>query len=266
MSIHPNAIVAATAELGAGVEIGPYACIGPKVKIGDGTRVGAHAVIEGHTTIGRGNVIFHHTSLGAVPQDLKYHGEDSELLIGDRNQIREFVTLHLGTEGGGMVTRVGDDNLLMNYVHVAHDCVLGDRNVIANGVQIAGHVVIESYVIAGALSGIHQFARVGESALIGAGSMVSQDVAPFCNATGDRAVLHGLNLIGLRRRGFDAETIRQIKEAYRLVFRSGLKLAQAIDKVRAEVPSSPAVDHFVAFVAASERGLCRVRGRSKDDE
>ncbi len=266
MSIHPTAIVAATAELGAGVEIGPYACVGPKVKIGDGTRVGAHAVIDGHTTIGRDNVIFHHTSLGAVPQDLKYRGEDSQLIVGERNQIREFVTVHLGTEGGGMVTRIGDDNLLMNYAHVAHDCSLGNRSVIANGVQIAGHVVVESHVIAGALSGIHQFARIGESALIGAGSMVSQDVAPFCNATGDRAVLHGLNLIGLRRRGFDADTIRHIKEAYRLVFRSGFKLTEAIEKVRAEVPSCTAIDHFVAFLATSERGLCRVRGRSNDDE
>lgn len=265
--IHPTAIVAPGADLDAGVEIGPYAVIGAQVKIGAGTRVGAHTVIEGRTTIGRDNVVFHHASVGAVPQDLKYRGEDSELIIGDRNQIREFATLHLGTQGGGMLTRVGNDNLLMNYCHVAHDSIIGNHNIIANGVQLAGHVLVEDYVVAGALSGVHQFVRVGESALIGAGSMVSQDVAPYCNATGDRAVLHGLNLIGLKRRGFSRDTVHAIKEAYRLVFRSGLKLVEAVQRVRAELAESPEIARFAAFLEASERGLCRPpRHTAKDDD
>lgn len=264
--VHPSALVAPGAELDASVEVGPFAIIGPKVRIAAGTRVGPHTVIEGRTTIGRDNIIFHHASIGAAPQDLKFRGEDSELVLGDGNTVREFVTLHLGTAGGGMVTRIGHHNLLMAYVHVAHDTVLGDHNIIANGVQLAGHVHFASYVVAGALSAVHQFARIGESALLGAGSMVSQDVAPYCNATGDRATLHGLNLIGLRRRGFSKETIHDIKEAYRIVFRSGLKLADAVARVRAEVAASPEVDRFLDFVAGSERGLCRDRGRSSDDE
>jgi len=264
--IHPTAIVAPTAELDADVEVGPYSVIGPKVRIAAGSRVGAHTVIEGRTKIGRGNVIFHHASVGAAPQDLKFRGEDSELVIGDRNQIREFTTLHLGTEGGGMVTRIGDDNLLMNYCHVAHDTVMGNHNIIANGVQLAGHVVIEDYVVAGALSGVHQFVRVGESALLGAGSMVSQDVAPFCNATGDRAVLHGLNLVGLRRRGFSKQTIAAIKDAYRVVFRSGLKLAEAVERVRGAATAVAEVDRLLAFITASERGLCRERAHAGADD
>jgi len=263
--VHPTAIVAPGAELDPTVEVGPYAIIGPKVRIGAGTRVGPHAVIDGRTTIGRDNVIFHHASVGAVPQDLKFRGEDSELVIGDGNTIREFVTLHLGTSGGGMVTRVGDHNLLMAYAHVAHDTVLGNHNILANGVQLAGHVRVANYVVAGALSAVHQFARIGDSALLGAGSMVSQDVAPYCNATGDRATLHGLNVIGLRRRSFSAETIHDIKEAYRIVFRSGLKLIDAVARVRSEVRSSPEIDAFVEFVAATERGLCRERAKTSVD-
>lgn len=255
--IHPTAVVEVGAELGAGVEIGPYAVIGGRVRLGAGTRVGAHAVVEGRTTVGRDNRIFHHASVGTPPQDLKYRGEDSELVIGDANTIREFTTLNPGTEGGGMVTRIGDHNLLMNYSHVGHDCRLGNHLVVANGAQLAGHVTIEDWVVIGALVGIHQFCKVGESAILGAGSMVNQDVAPFCNATGDRATLRGLNLVGLKRRGFDDQRIAEIKTAYRLVFRCGLKVAEAAVRVRAEVPSSPEIEHFLAFVEASERGVCR---------
>ena len=211
LQVHPTAIVAAGAELGDGVTIGAYTVVGPQVRIGAGTRVGAHVVIEGRTTIGARNEIFQFASIGAVPQDLKYHGEPSELLIGDDNRVREFCTLQPGTEGGGMITRVGNRNLLMNYAHVAHDCILGDGNIVANGTQLGGHVTIESSVVIGALSGIHQFARLGESAIIGAGSMVSQDVPPFCNATGDRATLHGLNTLGLKRRGLSPEAIRALR-------------------------------------------------------
>ena len=255
--IHPTAVVAAGADLAPDVDVEPYAVIGPHVRIGAGTWVGAHAVVTGRTTIGAHNRIFYHASVGAEPQDLKYRGEDSELVIGDHNIIREFATLHPGTAGGGMITRVGDHNLVMNYCHVAHDCRLGHHNILANGVQLAGHVVIEDYVVLGALAGIHQFVRVGESAIVGAGSMVAQDVPPFCNATGDRAALHGLNLLGLKRRGLDAARVRELKQAYRLLFRSGLTVAEAVTRARADVPASREVEALLAFVQHSERGVCR---------
>jgi UDP-N-acetylglucosamine acyltransferase len=255
--IHPTAIVDGAAELDHEVQVDAYAIVGPAVRIGRGTRVGAHTVLDGRTTIGCDNHIFHHVSIGAEPQDLKYRGEESELIIGDHNQIREFATLHTGTAGGGMATRVGDRNLLMNYSHIAHDCRLGNHNVVANGAQLAGHVVVDDHVIVGALVGVHQFVRVGESAILGAGAMVSQDVPPFCNATGDRARLHGLNLIGLKRRGISAEVVRNLKRAYRIVFKSGLKVADAVDRARREIPASREVDQFLSFIQSSERGVCR---------
>jgi UDP-N-acetylglucosamine acyltransferase len=255
--IHPTAIVAEGADLAAGVTVGPYSVIGARVRIGAETTVAEHVVITGRTTLGRRNQIFPFASLGNVPQDLKYQGEDSELMVGDGNRIREFCTLHPGTQAGGMVTRVGDGNLLMNYAHVAHDCIVGSRNVVANGVQLGGHVTIEDHAVVGALSGIHQFVRIGESSIIGAGSMVSQDVPPFCNATGDRAELHGLNGVGLKRRGFSEETVRALKQAYRLMFQSKLRVAEAVSRVRAEIGGSDEVERFVAFIESSERGVCR---------
>lgn len=255
--IHPTAVVEPGAELDTGVEIGPYAIVGAHVRIGARTRVGAHAVVTGKTVIGEENQIFPFASIGQVPQDLKYRGEDSRVEIGNRNVIREFATVHLGTAGGGMVTRIGDDNLLMNYTHIAHDCQLGSHVIVANGTQLAGHVVVEDYAVLGALSGIHQFVRVGESAIVGAGSMVSQDVPPFCNATGDRATLHGLNLVGLSRRGFPAALVRQLKRAYRLFFRSHLTVAEAAARVRAQIPGVPEVERFVRFIETSPRGVCR---------
>jgi UDP-N-acetylglucosamine acyltransferase len=255
--IHPTAIIAAGAELDEEVEVDAYTMIGAQVRIGRGTHVGALCVIDGRTTIGAHNRIFNHASVGAITQDLKYRGEDSQLIIGDHNIIREFTTLNTGTAGGGMVTRLGDHNLLMNYSHIAHDCHLGNHTIIANGVQLGGHVMIEDYVFAGALVGVHQFVKVGESAILGAGAMVSQDVPPFCNATGDRARLRGLNLVGLQRRGFSADLIRDIKHAYRLMFRAGLKVAEAAARIRAEGAASREVTHFLAFIEASERGVCR---------
>jgi UDP-N-acetylglucosamine acyltransferase len=243
--------------LGEGVQIGPYAIVGPDVSLGDHSVVGPHVVIEGRTRVGAHNRFFQFAAIGAAPQDLKYKGEASELVVGDRNTFREFVTAHPGTTGGGMVTRIGSGNLLMNYVHVAHDCMLGDANILANGVQLGGHVTIESYVVVGALSGIHQFVRLGESAIIGAGSMVSQDVPPFCNATGDRARLHGLNNLGLKRRGLSPEESLALKRAFRTMFRSGLKVAEAAVRIRAEQKGNPAVERFVAFIEASERGVSR---------
>lgn len=263
--LHPTAIVSPEARLADDVEVGPYTIIGPRVTIGPGTKVGAHVVIDGNTTIGSGNRIFQFASIGAVPQDLKYRGEDSALVIGDRNTIREFATLHIGTEAGGMVTRLGNDNLLMNYTHVAHDCTIGNCVVLANGAQLAGHVSVQDFAVIGAMVGIHQFVRIGESALLGAGSMVSQDVPPFCNATGDRARLHGLNTIGLRRRGFSSELIMSIKRAYRVMFQSGLRRAEAAARVRAEQPGIPEVERFLHFIETSPRGTCRGDRRAGEE-
>jgi UDP-N-acetylglucosamine acyltransferase len=262
--VHPTACVAPGATLGDDVVVGAYAVIGPLVRIGPGTRVDPHVVIEGRTTLGARNQVFPFASIGTVPQDLKYQGEPSELRIGDDNRIREFCTLQPGTAGGGMVTRVGNGNLLMNYTHVAHDCALGDRNVVANGTQLGGHVTIESGVVVGALSGIHQFVRLGESAIIGAGSMVSQDVPPFCNATGDRATLHGLNHLGLQRRGLDTATVGALRRAYRTMFQSHLRVVEAAARIRAELAGVAEVERFVAFVEASQRGVCREARGTKD--
>ena len=258
--IHPSAVVAPGAELDSGVEVGPYAVIGPQVRIGKNTWIGPHAVIEGRTTIGRENRIFQFASVGAIPQDRKYQGEDSLLTIGDYNVIREFATLNPGTSGGGMVTRVGNQNLFMVYSHVAHDCLIGNYVVLANSAALGGHVTLEDYVVVGGLVGIHQFTRIGESAFLAGGAMVSLDVPPYCIATGDRAHLHGLNLIGLKRRGFSPEQLAAIKSAYRTLFAEGLPLKEALARIRSEHPSSSKIAHLVEFVAKSQRGLCRPRG------
>lgn len=255
--IHATALVSPCAELDSDVEVGPYCIIGEKVRIGKGTRVKAHVVIEGNTTLGEGNLIFQFATIGSVPQDMKYRGEDSQLVIGHHNTVREFASLNPGTAGGGMVTRIGDQNLLMMYCHIAHDCIIGDHNIIANGATLGGHVVIEDCVIVGGLVGIHQFVRVGNCAILGAGSMVSKDIPPYCNATGDRAKLRGLNLEGLKRRQFTKGQIEALKKAYRIIFRSGLKTKQALGRVRKEIPDSPEVERLAAFVENSGRGICR---------
>lgn len=255
--IHETAIVDRRAELDRDVEVGPYCIIGPKVKVGKGTRIDSHAVVEGNTTLGEGNRVFPFASVGTIPQDLKYKGEESQLLIGHHNTIREFASLNPGTTGGGMVTRVGDHNLLMMYCHIAHDCIVGSHNIIANGATLGGHVVIEDYVIVGGLVGVHQFVKVGTGAILGAGSMVSKDIPPYCNATGDRAKLRGLNLEGLKRRRFSREQIDALKKAYRLVFQSGLRTKEALRRVREEVPGSAEVKRMVEFIEQSERGICR---------
>ncbi len=255
--IDRTALVDSKAELDSDIEVGPYSVIGAGVRIGKGTKIHAHVVIEGRTSIGQDNTIFQFASVGSIPQDLKYKGEASELVIGNRNTIREFVSLNPGTASGGMVTRIGDDNLLMMYCHIAHDCSLGNRNIIANGATLGGHVVVEDFVIVGGLVGVHQFVRVGSGAIVGAGSMVSKDVPPFCNATGDRAKLHGLNIEGLRRRGFDKMKIGSLRKAYRLIFQSKLKTKEALARVRQEIPSSIEVEQLVTFIGNSQRGVCR---------
>jgi UDP-N-acetylglucosamine acyltransferase len=255
--IHETALVDRRAEIDSDVEIGPYSLVGKHVRIGKGCRVKSHVVIEGRTTLGEGNVLFQFATVGSVPQDLKYKGEPSELIIGNYNTIREFVSLNPGTAGGGMVTRLGDGNLLMMYCHIAHDCILGSHNIIANGATLGGHVVIEDYVIVGGLVGIHQFTKVGQGAILGAGSMVSKDVPPYCNATGDRARLHGLNIEGLKRRGFGREKIEALRKAYRIMFRSKLKTRAAIVKIRQELSGYAEAQQLVTFVENSQRGICR---------
>jgi UDP-N-acetylglucosamine acyltransferase len=257
MAIHPTAIIAFGAQIDPSVEIGPYAVIGPKVRIGAGTTVGAHAVIEGDTTIGRKNRIFQLAALGAIPQDLKYAGEETSLRIGDENQIREYATMHVGTKGGGGVTRVGNRNLFMANSHVAHDCTVGDGCVLANCSALAGHVLVEDHVTIGGLAGVHQFTRLGRYAFVAAGAVVVQDVPPYCIAQGDRARLAGVNTTGLARHGFDAGLIARVKSAYRILFRGQIGLSEALARVRAELGDCPEIDHLVRFVEASERGVTR---------
>ncbi|TMA95100.1 MAG: acyl-ACP--UDP-N-acetylglucosamine O-acyltransferase [Deltaproteobacteria bacterium] len=256
-NVHPTAIVDSRAELDSSVEVGPYCLLGAGVKIGKESKIHSHAVIQGRTTLGEGNEVFPFATIGSIPQDLKYKGEPSELLIGNRNTIREYVSLNPGTAGGGMVTRVGDRNLLMMYCHIAHDCIIGNHNVIANGATLGGHVVIEDFVIVGGLVGIHQFVKIGTGAILGAGSMVSKDVPPYCNATGDRARLRGLNVEGLKRRGFQKSVIEAIHKAYRIAFQSRLKTDDALKKIRQEMAAIPEVERFVSFIAESQRGVCR---------
>ncbi len=253
--IHPTAVIAAGAELASDVEVGPYAVIGPHVRIGPGSWLGPHAVVEGRTTLGARTRVFQFASVGAPPQDLKYRGEPSTLELGDDNTIREYVTLQPGTTGGGLVTRIGSGCLFMASAHVGHDCRVGDHVILANGAALGGHVVVEDYAIVGALAGVHQFVRIGESALCAAGAMVSLDVPPFCIAAGDRARLYGLNTVGLRRRGISRESRAALKHAYRLLFQGEQSWRRRIDAVRGELGGVPEVARLLAFLGGSQRGV-----------
>ncbi len=255
--VHPTAIVHPEARLHETVEVGPYAVIGPRVRIGEHSRVGPHAVLEGDTVIGRRNRIFQFSSVGAIPQDLKYAGEDTQLRIGDDNQIREFTTIHIGTAGGGGVTRIGDKNLFMAYSHVAHDCVIGNGCVLANSAALAGHVEVGDHVIFGGLAAVHQFTRIGKHAFIAGGAMVAMDVPPYCTAQGDRAELVGLNTVGLTRHGYTDEQLSRIKDAYKILFRSKLGLNEAISKLQAEHGGQVEIDELLVFVTSSKRGITR---------
>jgi UDP-N-acetylglucosamine acyltransferase len=255
--IHPTAIIQSGAKLADNVSVGAYSVIGEHVVIGSGTTVASHVVIEGWTEIGCDNKIFQFSSIGADPQDLKYAGEQTRLKIGDRNRIREFTTMNRGTAEGGGLTTVGNDNLFMAYSHVAHDCIVNDHVILANGATLAGHVEVESTAILGGLAAVHQFCRIGSHTMISGGAMVTQDIPPYTIAQGDRAKTVGLNLIGLKRRGFSEETIRGIKKAYRLIFRSGSRLEDALIQISEEVDSSPELDHFIDFIKNSQRGIAR---------
>ena len=255
--IHPTAIVSPDAKLAEGVEIGPYAIIGSDVQIGKNTIIGPHTVIDDFTRIGEECHIFQFCSIGAPPQDLKFGGEKTRVIIGNYNTIREFVTIHRSTAADIGVTILGDHNLIMAYCHVAHNCKLGDRIIMSNAATLAGHVHIEDYAIISGLSGIHQFCRIGAHSMVGGASAVVKDVPPYTIAQGNHAKLFGLNLVGLKRRGFSEQTIRAIKDAYKIVFRSQLLLEDALKKVQEEVEAIPEVVHFIKFIKESERGVCR---------
>ncbi len=253
-SIHPSAIVDPTARLDRGVSVGPWSLIGPNVKVGAGTSVGPGVLIEKDTTVGRECEIHKGAVLGTDPQDLKYEGETTELVVGDRTVIREYATLNRGTAASGR-TVVGDDCLLMAYTHVAHDCVLGNHVILSNAVNMAGHVELLDWVIVGGVTPIHQFVKVGEHAFVGGGSRLSQDVPPYCRVAGSPAKLYGLNSVGLERRGFPPSTRTLLKRTYRIVFQSNLNVSQGVARAREEVEPTAEVQRFLDFIQNSERGV-----------
>jgi len=257
MKIHPTAIIASDAKLEEGVEIGPYSVIGSDVKIGKNTIIGPHAVIEDFTQIGESCHISQFCSIGGLPQDLKFGGEKTRVVIGNFNTIREFVTINRSTAADIGVTIMGDHNLIMAYCHVAHNCMLGNRIVMANSATLAGHVHVEDNAIIGGLTGIHQFSSIGAHCIIGGASAVVKDVPPYTMASGNHAKLFGLNLVGLKRRNFSEKTIKALKDVYRIIFRSNLLLEAALKKAQEEAEDIPEVQHFIKFIQESKRGTCR---------
>jgi UDP-N-acetylglucosamine acyltransferase len=255
--IHPTAIVHPEAKLGADVRVGPYSLIGAHVEIGAGTTIAAHVVIEGHTRIGRDNRIFPFASLGGEPQDKKYRGEPTTLTIGERNTIREYTTINTGTVQDGGETAVGDDNWLMAYVHIAHDCRVGSNTIFANNAQIAGHCEVGDWAFLGGFTGVHQFVRIGAHAMTGGGTILVQDVPPYVMAVGNPAKPYGVNAEGLKRRGFSAESIVTIKRAYRALYRSGLALEEVAAQLAASAREAPELAPLAAFVSGAKRGILR---------
>ena len=255
--IHSTAIVDSSAEIDANVEIGPYSIIEADVVIGSGTVVGPHVVVQPYVTIGPECRIFQYASIGALPQALAYKGEKTYVNIGRGTIVREFVTINRGTEFGGGVTEVGEENLLMAYAHIAHDCKTGREVIFANNATLAGHITIGDYVTVGGLVAVHQFVKIGNYAYIGGKSAVVKDIPPYVIVSGDRARLHGLNNVGLKRRGFSQETLSILKKAYRIIFRIGLTLNEAIERVKAEVEPIPEVIDLIDFIKSSERGITR---------
>jgi UDP-N-acetylglucosamine acyltransferase len=256
-NIHPTAVIAADAELGAGVEVGAYAVIGAGVQVGDRTRIAPHVVIEGPTRLGADNHLFPYASVGSAPQDKKYKGEQTRLEIGDRNVIRECVTLNRGTVQDEGVTRIGNDNLFMAYAHVAHDCVIANHCILANNATLGGHVHLADWVIMGGLSGVHQFCKVGAHAFIANNAAVTRDVPPYVMAVGQPAAAHSVNAEGLKRRGFTAEQVRNIRNAFRVLYRSGLKLADAQSQLAALAQDQPELRLLAEFLPQSTRSIVR---------
>jgi len=258
MPIHPTAIVDPKAEIAESADVGPYCVIGSEVHIGEGTRLMANNYLEGPTWIGEDNIFFPYSTVGVASQDLKYKGERAETRIGDRNRVREFVTIHRGTQGGGLVTAIGSDNLLMAYAHIAHDVVIGDHVIMANGVTLAGHVTIGDWADISAFTGVHQFCRIGRHAFVGPYSVVIQDVLPYSTTVGKREIsVYGANRIGLERRGFQTPVIESLQTAFRLLTRSKLNTTQAIERIRAEVPPCAELEELLEFIRTSERGIVK---------
>jgi UDP-N-acetylglucosamine acyltransferase len=257
MSIHPTAIVESGAELDSSVEVGAYAIIRKEVFIGSNTRIGPHSVIEPYVTIGKDCNIYQFAAIGGHPQSLKFDGEKTYLKIGQGTIIREFVTIHRGTGFGGGITEIGEENFLMNYTHIAHDCKTGRGVVMANNATLAGHITIGNYATVGGLVAVHQFVRIGDYAFVGGKSAVVKDIPPYVIAAGDRAKLHGLNTVGLKRHGFSHSTLAALKKVYRIIFRIGLTMNEAIERVRADVEQYPEVISFIEFIKNSQRGITR---------
>jgi UDP-N-acetylglucosamine acyltransferase len=267
-AVHPTAEISRRAELGAGVSVGAFSVIGDGVVVGRGTVIDSHVVVQGPTRIGEENHIFPYASVGLAPQDKKFRGEDSRLEIGDRNTIREFVTLHRGTELGGGETLIGSDNLLMVYAHVAHDCRIGDHAILANAATLGGHVEVEEWATVSALAGVHQFCRVGAHAYLGGSSVATMDVLPFSMTVGDRASVYGLNRVGLERRGFEAERMRILRGAFRTLVQGSLSTAAALSELEGRDDPWGDVRRLVEFVRSSRRGVIlkrRGRGEANDD-
>jgi UDP-N-acetylglucosamine acyltransferase len=266
--VDPTARVAPGAVLGPGVRIGPYCVVGPHVVLGAGSRLESHVVLDGHSVLGRENRLFPFCSVGLAPQDLKYRGEPTRLELGDRNTIREFVTIHIGTAGGGGVTRIGSDNLLQAHAHVAHDCQVGDRTILAHGATLGGHVTVDDHATVGAFSGVHQFCRVGAHSFLGGFSVATKDVLPYSKTVGNRACIYGLNSVGLQRRGFASDAMRALRQAYRVLLQNRLNTADAVRLLEADGPHTDEVRALIAFIRGSERGVIlkrRARRRSATD-
>jgi UDP-N-acetylglucosamine acyltransferase len=255
--IHPSAVVSPHTRLGHGCYIGPYSIVGPEVVLGDGVRLESHCVVDGKTVIGDETHVFPFVSIGLASQDLKYKGEEAETHIGRRNRIREFVTIHRGTEGGGRVTRTGDDCLIMAQAHIAHDCILGKSVIMANGATLAGHVTVEDGANIGAYSGVHQFCRIGREAYVGGYSVVVKDALPFALSVGNHAKCYGLNITGMKRRGYPEEVIKHLHHAFHLLLSSKLNTSQAVERIRAEIEGSKEVDELVHFIGISARGIIK---------
>jgi UDP-N-acetylglucosamine acyltransferase len=258
VAIHPTAVVDPAAQIAETAEIGPYCIIGAEVEIGARTRLMASIFVEGPTRIGEDNVFHPYSTVGVASQDLKYHGERAETRIGNRNKIREFVTIHRGTEGGGAVTGIGDDNLLMAYTHVAHDAQVGNHIVLGHGATLGGHVVVGDWAVVSAFSGVHQFCRIGRHAIVGGYSVITQDVLPFSNTVSERPIkVFGANRIGMERRGFATASIEALQTSLRLLTRGQLNTTQAIERIRAEVAPCAEVDELIGFIQSAERGFIK---------